>query len=506
MRDRIDDRHVRAGLQRQMVRRFHMRHAHHVGLARIDHDHLRAAFTDAPLHARSEHRMRIGRVGADDQHHVGFPNRVEILRAGGRAERRLQAIARRRMADARAGVDIVVAEGRADHLLHHEGLFVGAARRGDAADRALAVFRLDALELGRRVLDRLVPGHFAPRVLDRGADHRLGDALFVRRITPGEAALHAGMAVIGLAVLVRRHAHDAVALKLGLEGAADAAIGAGGDHRALRRAVLDDGLLHQRRRRAGLHAGAARDALGFEEVLVHAGRDVAREAAVVDRQRERALDFFAGANAARADDALRRIEGEIRVRLVLRLMGVVLAVIAVADFAQTHRARHVLQLAVAVGGAGQAVQRMVADVEFHDPAPQLGDAIGLGVDLHAVLGGRRAGRGRSTAAVDLDQAQAAGAEGFERVGGAELGNLDAGERCGPHQRRAGRNRDRDAVDVQADALHARLLGGPPVDHGLVDIRMDCHGTSLCSPYYITRQPPRAKAYGQNLQGNAQARS
>ncbi len=261
--------------------------------------------------------MGVGRVGADDHDDVDRFDRIEILRAGGGAERRLQAIAGRRVADARAGVDIVVAEGGADHLLHQIGFFVGAARGGDAADRAVAVFLLDALELGGGVVDRLVPGHFAPRIGDLGADHRLGDAVLVRRIAPGEAALDAGMAVVRLAVLVGHHAHDFVALHLRLEGAADAAIGAGGEHAVLRLAALDDGLLDQRRGRAGLHAGAARHALGIEEPVLLAGRDDRGEAAPVDGQREGALHLFAGPHAARADDALGRIEGEIGVGVVL---------------------------------------------------------------------------------------------------------------------------------------------------------------------------------------------
>ena len=89
-------------------------------------------------------------------------DRVEILRAGRGAEGGLEAVAGRRMADARAGIDVVVAEAGADQLLDEEGLLVGAARRGDAADRALAVLRLDALELGGGVGDRLVPAHLAP--------------------------------------------------------------------------------------------------------------------------------------------------------------------------------------------------------------------------------------------------------------------------------------------------------------------------------------------------------
>ena len=150
------------------------------------------------------------------------------------------------------------------------------------------------------------------------ADHRLEDAFLVGGVAPGEAALDAGMAAIGLAVLVRHHAHDFLAAHFRLEGAADAAIGAGRDHRMLGLADLDDGFFRQRRGRAGLHAGAAGDAFGAEKTFAHAGRDAAVEAAAGDRQREGALHFLAGADAARADDAFRGVVGEVGVGLVLR--------------------------------------------------------------------------------------------------------------------------------------------------------------------------------------------
>ena len=94
-----------------------------------------APCAQAPLHPRGEHRMGVGRVGADHQDDVGLVDRLEVLGAGRGAEGRLQAVAGRRVADAGAGVDVVVAERGADHLLDDEDLFVGAARRGDAADR-----------------------------------------------------------------------------------------------------------------------------------------------------------------------------------------------------------------------------------------------------------------------------------------------------------------------------------------------------------------------------------
>src|SRR5580700_8117041 len=99
--------------------------------------------------------MRRRRVSPDDERYVGVLHRVEILRAGRGAVSLAEAIAGRRMADPRAGIDVVVAERRADQLLNQEGFLVGAARRGDAADRVLAVFRLDALELGCGIIDRL---------------------------------------------------------------------------------------------------------------------------------------------------------------------------------------------------------------------------------------------------------------------------------------------------------------------------------------------------------------
>ena len=56
--------------------------------------------------------MGIGRIGADDNDDVGVLDRIEVLRAGRGAVGLGQAIAGRRMADARAGIDVVVAERR----------------------------------------------------------------------------------------------------------------------------------------------------------------------------------------------------------------------------------------------------------------------------------------------------------------------------------------------------------------------------------------------------------
>jgi len=111
------------------------------------------------------------------------------------------------------------------------------------------------------------------------------------------------MALVRLAILPRHHPYHLIALGLGAEATADAAVGAGGVDESGRRAEFDDTLFVQRSRRAGLHAGAARHAFGGQEIR-RSGGDLGVQAATIDGQRESALHFGAGAHAARADDAL----------------------------------------------------------------------------------------------------------------------------------------------------------------------------------------------------------
>ena len=154
--------------------------------------------------------------------------------------------------------------------------------------------------------------------------------------------------MIGMAVLVRHHAHDFLALHLGAKRAAHAAVGAGRGDAVLGLTFVDQRVLRERGGGAGLHAGAAGNAFGFHEGHVLTGRDGRVEAAPLNGERERALLLIAGAHAARADDALARIEGEVRIARVLGSAQVVGAVIAVPHLAQAHHARHVLQLTMAV--------------------------------------------------------------------------------------------------------------------------------------------------------------
>ena len=270
-------------------------------------------------------------------------------------------------------------------------------------------------------------------------------------IAPGEAALDAAMPAVGLAVFPRHHADQLFALHFGAEGAADTAIGASRDDRTLGLAQFLDALFHQRRSRAGLDAGAAADAVGREEsVLGLPGANLAFEPASFDGQRERSLHFVTGAHAARASDALVGLEGEVRVRHIVGLAHVVFAVIAIAHIAQADFGRGILQFAIVVGAAGQAIERVVGDVEFHHRLADSGNFVGLGVDHHA-RHDRSGAAGRSAAhAIDFDQAHPARSEGVDAVGRTETGDRAPAFTSRAHHAGAGRNGHFAPVDGQRD--------------------------------------------------------
>ncbi len=160
------------------------------------------------------------------------------------------------------------------------------------------------------------------------------------------------------------------------------------------------------------------------------------------------------------------IEGEVGVGRVLLGAQVIGAVIAVAHLAQPHHACHLLQLAVPVGRARETVQRMVGDVQLHDAAAQVRQLARLRAHFHAGLHQSGAGGGVALAALDLHQAQPAGAKRLEHVGGAQLGHAHSGLRRGTHHRGSCGDRDGHAVDLEADQLarHAPRRAGVELFH------------------------------------------
>ena len=147
------------------------------------------------LDPRADDRVALGRVGADDDRHVGA---VDVGEGAGRAreaERLAQRERRRRVADARAVVDVVGADRGADQALHRVAVLVGGARGGEAGDRVGAVLGLDPGQLGDDPLDRLVPAGQAEAAAL--ADQRRGEPVARARELVREAALQAGVALVG---------------------------------------------------------------------------------------------------------------------------------------------------------------------------------------------------------------------------------------------------------------------------------------------------------------------
>src|SRR5580704_8369126 len=211
MRQSVEDGNVGSGLQSKMIVGLDVRALDQIGAPGIDDNETRAS-AQAFLEARPKNRMGVGRIGADDDHNIRLVYRLEILRTRRGAEGFGEAEAGRRVANARAGVDVVVAESGANHLLNEEHFLVGAAGRADRANRVAAVLRLNAPEFTGRVGDRVVPGDFAPRIFDPLPDHRLENAVLVGGVAIGEPAFDAGVALVGLAGLVGDHAQHFVAL------------------------------------------------------------------------------------------------------------------------------------------------------------------------------------------------------------------------------------------------------------------------------------------------------
>ena len=319
---------------------------------------------------------------------------------------------------------------------------------------------LDILEAARGMGNGFLPGNLRPRISDLRADHRLGDAILVRGIAPGKTALDAGVALVGTAILVRHHADNIIALHFSFEGATHTAIGARCDHRMLGLAFFDDGFFGECCSGAGLHTSAAGHAFGIQKAFIHACRNMGGKAAAINRQGKSALHFFAGPNATRADDALCRIEGEIGIGFILGLeaeiflaavtlcRGMVFAGITVTNITKSDGSGHVLQFAITIGSTGETIEGMVGNVKFHHAFAQFVQAVVFGVDFDAGCNGRGAGSRRSLAAFDFDEAKPTGSKSFQRIRGAELWNLGAKFHGRPHDRRALRHCDFDAIDFK----------------------------------------------------------
>src|SRR4051795_6874465 len=254
-----------------------------------------------------------GRVRAGEDRDVGVDDVAVRRRDGAGADALEQRRDARGVAQARAMVDVVRPEARAEELLEEVGLLVGALRRPEAGDRRGPVLVVDRLEAARGEVERLLPrglaevgedlvvvdeaarllllvGLTADVVRQRAlgvarlaADQRRRQALRRGGVVPAVAALHAQSALVAglLAALGER---DRLALVVDVERqrAADAAVRA---HRVDLaqlgpRADRDvaDRLVRDRAGRAGGDALAARHARRLAHRVVEVERDPRRVA------------------------------------------------------------------------------------------------------------------------------------------------------------------------------------------------------------------------------------
>ena len=190
VREPVVERDVRAGAELEED----VRHRRELDAARIGDDQLRAAEARF-LHPRADDGMALGRVRAGEEEALGDVDVGERVRSAGLAERLDEAERRRRVADARAVVDVVRAERRAGELLEDVVLLVRAAARADERDRVGAVLGGDRLHLVGDEAHRLVPRRLAPRAVG-AAHHRRGEAIGRARVLVREAALDAGVAEV----------------------------------------------------------------------------------------------------------------------------------------------------------------------------------------------------------------------------------------------------------------------------------------------------------------------
>ena len=104
----------------------HIRAARHLILAKVGDDQLLAVHLVGALHARSQHRMALGGIAADDQHQSCLLNIGDRTRVAAVANCAEEPRGGRRLAVARAVIHVIGADHRAGQLLHQIAFFVRA--------------------------------------------------------------------------------------------------------------------------------------------------------------------------------------------------------------------------------------------------------------------------------------------------------------------------------------------------------------------------------------------
>jgi hypothetical protein len=412
-----------------------------------------------------------GRVGADDDDHLGVQRRRERCGDGAGVEPLHQGRHRRGVAEARAVIHVVRAEAGAHQLLEQVRLLVRSLGRAKPGQSAGAVGVADAGQPAARPVERLLPARLAEmrprvgrinlvlRVLGhvRQPNQRAHQAVRVVDVVEPETAFHAQPVVVRRPVSAGC-VHKLFVLDLVGDLAAHPAIGAeavhlavGPDHPRLRRVEIGSG--HQGAGRAGLHALPARHARRGTHRVVEIEHHL--RCGIAMRHADDVVDLHLAAGA----DAQIALDARIEIDAHRRMAGIVRPArdrreTAPGDAdalgpAPERRGRVVRRLA----------RRLIGDQQLHHHRARLRRTRGLAVDLHAGRGHPLAGWRQHPLALDLHHAHPAVAVG--PIAGCRLvaEMRDVGADAARHvpERLARPCLDAGAVELEGQAL--RLGGG-----------------------------------------------
>lgn len=395
-----------------------------------------------------DHRVSLDGIGPDHQQAVGPLDVVEAVGAAGEPEGCREAGGGGGVAEPGAVVDVVGADDHPHELLDEVVVLVGGAGRGDRRHGIRASHVDGRTQSSGDVGQGLVPadrfqGAVAPQ-------QGLGEPFRGRAESVGEAALRAGVSVVDWAVPGGQHCRDLAVLGDHVEGAAHAAVAAGGARpgrrgpdpggEAARRSRLDD-----RSRGTGVDTAAAGHAVRLGPGPTGArGHD--RVAAPADQgEGEGPLHLGAHPYTPAAGDAQVPVQVDVRVGVVpaptsgsLRRLG-----------GDAQRLADMGQFAGVALSEGP--RRQSGDDDLHRVPAQPHKIIGRGFDPGA--GGRRGDTRRRDAPVGPYQTRTAGSGRAEPVVGAERGQLDPGRPHRREQRSPLGHVDARAVDLDRDFGH-----------------------------------------------------
>ena len=382
------------------------------------------SFGEGLFEAGGGDRMALGHVGADGEDGIGFVHVLEGIGHCTSSDLSGQTGHGGSVSGSTTVIDVVGPEAGANEFLHRVGGFVWGPPGGDAENTMSSVLRFRFRESGGGGFERFVPFDFlkgAVGLFDEG----FFEAVLVLDEVVGELAFDAKGSLVGGAVHCRHCAHDFVALRHEVDGATDGAVGAdraGFFDRFGECFSPDCFFISEGSGGAGLDALAAEGAVGVAQVVVELGRDLGLETAVRDGDGVVAFLLGADSHAAVAGDAL---------FVVAEDEGVGVLEIGGAGFFASE-APAAGSVSVDEGGeflGGEAAEGIDIDLavfagdHFEERLAHLLDLGRSGFHDHAVVGVGGAGGDGIADAFDLDDAEAAAAEGIEAVIVAESGDV-----------------------------------------------------------------------------------